>query len=114
MILEMSENLLTQKEYEDRKLFLEQLSILSRAEQEEIFRIIRRYNDAFSENKNGIFFNVSILKQDTFNKLKEFMGYCVENRNEQDQRMNEMNSIRNECVSKRDIIPDFESRFQST
>lgn len=109
----MSENLLSHKEYEERKLFLEQLSILSRTEQEEVFRIIRRCNDAYSENKNGIFFNISILKQDTFNKLKEFMSYCIENRNEQDQRMNEMNSIRQEFVSKRDIIPDFESRFQN-
>ncbi len=110
----MSENLLSQKEYEERKLFLEQLSILSRAEQEEIFRIIRRSADAYSENKNGIFFNVCILKQDTFNRLKEFMSYCIENRNEQDQRTHEMDSIRAEFVSKRDIIPDFETRFQST
>ena len=92
--------------YDDRKLFLEQLNILSRSELEEIFRIIRRCNDVYSENTNGIFFDVSALKKDTFLKLNEFMTYCLQNRNEQARRTNEMNAIRDECITNRDIIPN--------
>lgn len=91
--------------YDERKIFLEQLSILSRAELEEIFRIIRRCNDVYSENTNGIFFDVSALKQDTFLRLHEFMNYCLQNRNEQDRRTHEMNIIRDECITNRDILP---------
>ena len=97
---------LNEKAYEERKIFLEQLSILSRSELEEIFRIIRRSNDIFSENTNGIFFDVTALKQDTFQKLQEFMSYCLKNRSEQDNRTQEMNAIRNECITTRDIIPN--------
>lgn len=97
---------LTERAYEERKFFLEQLSILSRSELEEIFRIIRRSNDIFSENTNGIFFDVCALKQDTFQKLQEFMSYCLKNRSEQDNRTQEMNTIRNECITTRDIIPN--------
>ncbi len=92
--------------YDERKSFLEQLSILSRSELEEVFRIIRRNNDIYSENTNGIFFDVSSLKKDTFLKLNEFMNYCLQNRNEQDKRTHEMNAIRDECITSRDIIPN--------
>ncbi len=92
--------------YDERKQFLEQLSLLSRSELEEIFRIIRRCNDIYSENTNGIFFDVSALKKDTFTKLHEFMEYCLQNRNEQDKRTNEMNAIRDECITNRDIVPN--------
>ncbi len=95
--------------YEERKLFLEQLSILSRSELEEIFRIIRRSNDVYSENTNGIFFDVSALKKDTFIKLNDFMNYCLQNRTEQDKRTHEMNAIRDECITNRDIVPNSSS-----
>lgn len=91
--------------YDERKQFLDNMNILSRAELEEVFRIIRRHNDMYSENTNGIFFDVSALRNDTFIKLKEFMNYCLENRNEQESRMSEMNTIRSECITNRDIHP---------
>ena len=97
--------------YDERKAFLEQLSILSRSELEEIFRIIRRANDIYSENTNGIFFDVSALKKETFIKLNQFMNYCIQNRSEQDQRTHEMNAIRDECITTRDIIPNSSNTF---
>ncbi len=91
--------------YEDRKLFLEQLGQLSRAEQEEIFRIIKRHNDSYSENTNGIFFDVSALRDKTFESLHEFMMFCMKNREEQMARIDEMKSIREECMTSKDIVP---------
>ena len=91
--------------YEDRKLFLEQLGSLSRSEQEEIFRIVKRHNDAYSENTNGIFFDVASLRDTTFESLNEFMIFCMKNREEQKARINEMKSIREECITNRDILP---------
>lgn len=92
--------------YEDRKQFLEQMGTLSRAELEEIFRILKRHNDNFSENTNGIFFDISTIRDDTFASLSEFMEFCMKNREEQKARIDEMKTIRNECMTNRDIIPE--------
>jgi hypothetical protein len=92
--------------YEDRKNFLEQLSLLSRSELENIFRILKRHNDNFSENTNGIFFDVKELRQDTFIAMNEFMKFCMSNREEQKHRVEEMKTIREECMTNKDISTD--------
>ncbi len=89
--------------YEDRKNFLEQLSLLSRSEMENIFRILRRHNDNYSENTNGIFFDVKELRPDTFKAMNEFMKFCMSNREEQKHRVEEMKTIREECMTNKDI-----------
>ena len=91
--------------YDKRKLFLDQMGQLSRAELEEIFRIIKRHNDIYSENTNGIFFDVAALKDETFSNMYEFMEFCMKNRDEQNARVAEMKSIRDECITSRDIAP---------
>ena len=92
--------------YDDRRQFLEQLGILSRSEMEEVFRIIKRNNDIYSENTNGIFFNVAELRDQTFIQLNEFMRFCMKNREEQNARVEEMKSIRDECITNKDIVPN--------
>ncbi len=86
----------SKKDYEERKLFVERLSSLVKSEYEEIYRILKRSNETLSENANGIFFNVSDISNDTFNKLKAFMDFCMENRSEQDQRLKALEALRNE------------------
>ena len=86
--------LLNQPEYDDRKIFLEQLDLLVKSEYEEIFRIIKRNEDNWSENSNGIIFDVSSLQKDTFEKLKNFMEFCMKNRKEQEERQKEMEALR--------------------
>ncbi len=88
---------LPQKEYEERRLFLEQLQILSHNEHEEIFRIIKRQNEIWSENSNGIFFDVASLQDNTFRRLQKFIHFCLENRREQDERIRQMNELRAEA-----------------
>jgi hypothetical protein len=92
--------------YDERKQFLEQITILSRSELEEVFRILKRHNDVYSENTNGIFFDVASLRYDTFMSLQEFMNFCIKNRSEQEERTVEMNAIRDECITKKDIVPN--------
>jgi hypothetical protein len=87
---------MSKKDYEERKLFVERLSTLVKSEYEEIFRILKRSNEIFSENANGIFFNVNDISDDTFNKLRTFMDFCMENRSEQDQRIKALEALRNE------------------
>ena len=83
-------------DYDKRKLFIERLSTLVKSEYEEIYRILKRSNESYSENANGIFFNVSDISLATFDKLSAFMDFCMENRSEQDQRIKALEALRHE------------------
>ena len=66
---------LTSEEYERRKLFLENLKKLTKAEYIEIVRILQQHKVEFSENANGVFFNVTNLEQPIFNALELFIRF---------------------------------------
>lgn len=71
---------LTNEEYDERKRFLEDLKKLVKEEQENIYRILKHCNEEFSENSNGIFFDVTKLKSSTFLQMKSYMEFCTKNR----------------------------------
>lgn len=56
------------------------ISKLEKEELYEIFKIIRLDNEKYTENKNGIFINMSKLKTDTLHKFKHFVSFCQENK----------------------------------
>jgi hypothetical protein len=72
--------LLSPVEYERRKVFLEGLKGLTKAEYIEIVRILQRHEAPFSENDNGIFFNVANVSQAVFDALELFMNFTHMNR----------------------------------
>jgi hypothetical protein len=80
-------------EFENRKKILEEIKHFNRAEQEELFRIIRRCNEETSENRNGIFFDLLSLKQETIDHIKEWITFCVKNRANFESREKEMNDL---------------------
>jgi hypothetical protein len=71
---------LTNEEYDERKCFLEDLKKLVKDEQENIYRILKQSNEEFSENSNGIFFDVTKLKVSTFLQMRSYMEFCTKNR----------------------------------
>ncbi len=71
---------LTNEEYDERKRFLEDLKRLVKEEQENIYRILKQSGEDFSENSNGIFFDLTKVKMDTFQKMKAYMEFCSKNR----------------------------------
>jgi hypothetical protein len=73
-------NSLSNEEYEDRKRFLEDMKKLIKEEQENLYRILKQCNEEFSENSNGIFFDLSKLRSDTFLRMKAYMEFCSKNR----------------------------------
>ena len=46
----------------------------------ELFKIIKRNKEKYTENSNGIFINISVIKMDTFIEFKKFFKFCEENR----------------------------------
>ena len=72
--------LLSTDEYERRKVFLDGIKSLTKAECIEIVRILQKFNVPFSENANGVFFNVSNLEQSVFDALELFLQFTQTNR----------------------------------
>jgi len=77
------------EDYERRKAFLEDLNTLNKVEQEEVFRILKKNSSLFSENSNGIFFDVSRIDKSTFSQLLTFIEFCKKNREEFESREQE-------------------------
>ncbi len=76
-----SPGLLTSQEYERRKHFLECLKGLTKPEYIEIVRILQKHNAEYSENLNGVFFNVVAISQETFDALELFIKFTNSNKN---------------------------------
>lgn len=81
-------------EYEQRKLFLEDLKTLTKDEYEEIFRIIKRNQVEYSENSNGIFFDLVGVSSEVFELLENFMELCKTQRKAEIVRTQEMEILR--------------------
>lgn len=85
---------LTPEEYEERKKVLEDLKKLVKSEQEQVFFILKRYHVDFSENSNGVFFDLSRLTKPAFQEIQKFLVFCQANRKEFEERDREMESSR--------------------
>ena len=51
---------------------------LNKNQHVEILKILNKRNISYSENKNGIFFNLSTLKDDDIEEIKQFMSYIAD------------------------------------
>ncbi len=80
--------------YDERKKVFENIKGLVKTEQEEIFRIIRKTKENYTENSNGIFFDLSIVSDDTFNQIKEYIAFCLKTRQEDADRLKDLEIIR--------------------
>jgi hypothetical protein len=78
--------LLPPEEYERRRRFLEGLRSLTKAEHIEIIRILQKHEAEFSENNNGVFFNVCALPQPVFDALELFLSFTQKNRQNLEDR----------------------------
>ena len=73
-------------DYEQRKEFCKEMNTLSRSELEELYRILRRSGGDYSENSNGIFFDVAGLPAPVFEALWKFLQFCKSNAKDLEQR----------------------------
>lgn len=80
--------------YEERKQLFEYFKMLSKPEYEEIFRIIRKTKENYTENSNGIFFDLSGISDEAFNQMKEYINFCLKTRQEEESRLKELETIR--------------------
>ncbi len=77
---------LTNEEYEERRRFLEDLKALSKTEHTKIFDILKQHTAEYSQNSNGVFFDIAKLSQETFKALQNYMQFCRVVQKEQAER----------------------------
>ena len=80
----------------ERVIVFENLKLLVKSEHEEVFRILKRHKESFTENSNGIFFDVGSLPASVFEALCKFVEFCKSNAKDLEER----NKIINEMVIK--------------
>lgn len=76
-----------------KKALYDRINTLSGTEHEEILKIVRAHGITCSQNKNGIFFNLSAVSDDVVKEIDNFVVYCMSNKKELD----EYDKIINEC-----------------
>ena len=94
--------ILTSTEYDERKKFLDDIKLLSKAEMEELYRILKKSKAEFSENSNGVFFDVSKLPAEIFTALQQFMIFCKKNRDEFNTREEDYRKAQDALVNGKD------------
>lgn len=83
-------------EYDRRRSFLDGLKGLTKAEYIEIVRILQKHEVTYSENANGIFFNIGMLDQVVFDALVKFLEFTQSNRRDLEERELIMNNLASE------------------
>jgi hypothetical protein len=73
---------LSNKEYDERRKMLDYIRILSKSELEEIYKILKNAKAEFSENSNGVFFDLCKLPAEVFAEIQKFMQFCNKMRDE--------------------------------
>jgi hypothetical protein len=82
--------------YEKRKQLFEYIKVLVRPEQEHILKILKKFKENYTENSNGIFFDLMGICDITFEAIEEYLSFCLKNREEDKERITEMDKLRNE------------------
>jgi len=84
------------KEYERRRIFLDSLKKLHTSEYIDIVKILKLQKVEYSENSNGIFFDLLSISENTFLEIREYINFCLKTRQEHEVRLKELEDIRSE------------------
>jgi hypothetical protein len=85
-------------EIDKRGFFMDNLCKLVISEYEELFRILKSNGGEWSENCNGIFFDVNRLSEEIFEKIYSFLEYCLKQRHDEVERIELMNELKKDIL----------------
>lgn len=77
-----------------KKHLLEKINRLSVTEHDEIFKMMRANNIPFTQNKNGVFFNLTMVSSDVLERTEQFVDYCIKNKKELDEYDKKLNECK--------------------
>ena len=55
---------------------------LDKKNQVEVFRIFNKHGCSFTENKNGVFMNLSVVASEVINEIQEYLKYVEKQENQ--------------------------------
>lgn len=84
--------------YEAKKAMLDDIKDFSKDECQELFRILKQNNVQYTENSNGIFFDLVPIDNDTFYKLQNFIDFTKAQKKSEEVRVSELNILRQESI----------------
>jgi hypothetical protein len=84
--------------YEAKKAMLDDIKDFSKDECQELFRILKQTNVQYTENSNGIFFDLVPIDNDTFYKLQNFVDFTKAQKKSEEVRVSELNILRQESL----------------
>lgn len=93
------------KAFETRKQFLEDCKTLTQDQYADIFRILKKTGISYSENSNGIFFDLQTVPEDAFAKLLSFMDFCKKQTADEETREKVLEELRTECHEPKESAP---------
>jgi hypothetical protein len=86
-----------------RKALMEKIGTLGSMEHAEIFRIFKRHGVPHTQNKNGVFINITSIPNEIIKEVSDFVTYCSHNNREleeYDKRLNQCKLYQNlDCMS---------------
>jgi hypothetical protein len=87
-----------------------QIEELSKPHQVEILRILTKHRCLFTENRNGIFFDITRLDADIIRDITQYLKFCEESEKCLEERDNLAKQLRNQLLEdtvqcRREVMP---------
>jgi hypothetical protein len=73
---------------------IEKSKLLQKTEHIEIFKIIDSNGDDYTSNENGVFIALNKLKPETLTQIKQFIDFCLYNKEQLQKDLSHRNAIR--------------------
>jgi len=80
-------------EFETRRKIFDEIKKFNRTEQEELYRILKRNSEEISENRNGMFFDLMSLKEETIQSILKWIEFCLKNHTALESREKELSDL---------------------
>ncbi|NBR60070.1 MAG: hypothetical protein EBT86_00200 [Actinobacteria bacterium] len=90
--------------YPLRRQLFDNLTLLVKSEQLEILKILKKNDEKYTENSNGIFFDVLLISDKSYEEMNSFMEFCLKTRKEDNIRTQTLKNIAAECGATLDRI----------
>jgi hypothetical protein len=82
--------MLTPEEYQRRQEFGEVIKGMTKSECIEIARILRKHGITLSENRSGLFFDLTKISEEAFEEMLQFRTFILKNNTELSKRDTEL------------------------
>lgn len=82
----------------EKKKICNMIKTLSKTEHDEIFKLLQYNSYTYTQNNNGIFMNFSTISDEDFNKVKDFVLFCYDNKESLDEYDKKMIECKSQSV----------------